>query len=50
MLNELAGQDSLTALSRAYRRYTSPAALVIDELGYIVEGNGFAHIDIPPKP
>jgi DNA replication protein DnaC len=41
MLNELAGQDSLTALSRAYRRYTSPAALVIDELAY-----GNRHADV----
>ncbi|MCC6624432.1 MAG: ATP-binding protein [Deltaproteobacteria bacterium] len=44
MLNELAGQDSLTALSRAYRRYTSPAILVIDELGYIAHGNRHADV------
>jgi DNA replication protein DnaC len=44
MLNELVGQDSLTALSRAYRRYTSPAILVIDELGYIAYGNRHADV------
>lgn len=44
MLNELAGQDGLTALSRAYRRYTSPAILVIDELGYVAYGNRHADV------
>lgn len=44
MLNELAGQDGLTALNRAYRRYTSPAILVIDELGYIAYGNRHADV------
>ena len=44
MLSELAGQDGLTALSRAYRRYTSPAILVIDELGYVAYGNRHADV------
>ena len=44
MLNELVGQDGLTALSRAYRRYTSPAILIIDELGYIAYGNRHADV------
>lgn len=44
MLNELAAQDSLMALSRAYRRYTSPAILVVDELGYVAYGNRHADV------
>lgn len=44
MLNELAAQDGLAALSRAYRRYTSPALLVIDELGYVAYGNRHADL------
>jgi DNA replication protein DnaC len=35
MLGELVNQDSSAALKRAFRRYTSPAVLVIDELGYL---------------
>lgn len=44
MLNELAGQDSMISLSRAYQRYTSPSILVIDELGYIAYGNRHADV------
>jgi DNA replication protein DnaC len=44
MLNELAAQDGLAALSRAYRRYTSPALLVVDELGYVAYGNRHADV------
>jgi len=44
MLNELAAQDSLMALSRAYRRYTGPAILVVDELGYVAYGNRHADV------
>jgi DNA replication protein DnaC len=44
MLNELAAHDGLIALSRAYRRYTSPALLVIDELGYVAYGNRHADV------
>ncbi len=35
MLNDLAAQDSSGALTRRLRRYTSPALLVIDEVGYL---------------
>lgn len=44
MLNELAAQEGLVALSRAYRRYTSPAVLVVDELGYVAYGNRHADV------
>jgi len=44
MLNELAAQDGLVALSRAYRRYTSPALLVVDELGYVAYANRHADV------
>lgn len=44
MLNELAAQDGLAALSRTYRRFTSPALLVIDELGYVAYGNRHADV------
>jgi DNA replication protein DnaC len=35
MLHDLAAQDSSTALSRRLRRYTTPALLCIDEVGYL---------------
>ena len=35
MLHDLAAQDSTTALARRLRRYTSPAILAIDEVGYL---------------
>lgn len=35
MLAELAAQDGTTALHRRLRRYTNPALLVIDEVGYL---------------
>jgi DNA replication protein DnaC len=35
MLHDLAAQDSSTALSRRLRRYTSPAVLCVDEVGYL---------------
>ncbi len=44
MLSELAAQEGLAALSRAYRRFTSPALLVIDELGYVAYANRHADV------
>jgi len=35
MLHDLAAQDSSTALSRRLRRYTTPAVLAVDEVGYL---------------
>ena len=35
MLHDLAAQDSSTALARRLRRYTRPALLAIDEVGYL---------------
>ena len=35
MLHDLAAQDSTTGLARRLRRYTSPAILAIDEVGYL---------------
>lgn len=35
MLHDLAAQDSSTALARRLRRYTSPAVLCVDEVGYL---------------
>ena len=35
MLHDLAAQDSSIALARRVRRYTSPAILAIDEVGYL---------------
>ena len=35
MLNDLSAQDSSMALRRRIRRYTTPALLVIDEVGYL---------------
>lgn len=44
MLGELVNQDSSAALKRAFRRYTSPAVLVIDELGYLAYGARHADV------
>jgi len=44
MLNELVQQDSSAALHRTYRRYTSPAVLIVDELGYVAYGNRHADV------
>jgi DNA replication protein DnaC len=35
MLNDLAAQDTSTALARRLRRYTRPAVLLVDEVGYL---------------
>ena len=43
MLNDLATLDG-SDLRRAYRRYTSPALLVVDELGYVAYGNRHADV------
>lgn len=44
MLTELATQDGVTTLQRAFRRYTSPGVLVIDELGYVAYANRHADV------
>ena len=44
MLTELAAQDGTAALHRTFRRYTSPAVLVVDELGYVAYGNRHADV------
>ena len=44
MLNELVSQDGSAALQRAFRRYTSPGVLMIDELGYVAYGNRHADV------
>lgn len=35
MLNDLAAQDTSTALTRRLRRYVNPVVLLIDEVGYL---------------
>lgn len=35
MLNDLAAQDTSTALTRRLRRYTNPTVLLVDEVGYL---------------
>jgi DNA replication protein DnaC len=35
MLNDLAAQDTSTALARRLRRYANPAVLLVDEVGYL---------------
>jgi DNA replication protein DnaC len=35
MLNDLTAQDTSTALARRLRRYTTPAVLMVDEVGYL---------------
>ena len=44
MLTELAAQDGTAALHRTFRRYTSPAVLVVDELGYVAYANRHADV------
>jgi len=44
MLTELAAQDGTAALRRAFRRYTSPTLLCIDELGYVAAANRHADV------
>jgi len=39
MLNDLALQDTSTALERRLRRYTTPSVLLIDEVGYLSYDN-----------
>jgi DNA replication protein DnaC len=35
LLNDLAAQDSGSALMRRFRRYSNPDILLIDEVGYL---------------
>jgi DNA replication protein DnaC len=44
MLHDLAAQDSSAALARRLRRYTSPAVLAIDELGYLSYDSRYADL------
>lgn len=44
MLTELTNQDGTMALKRAFRRYTSPGVLVIDELGYLAYSSRHADV------
>ncbi len=44
MLHDLAAQDSTTALARRLRRYTSPAILAIDEVGYLAYDTRYADL------
>jgi DNA replication protein DnaC len=44
MLHDLAAQDSSTSLARRLRRYTNPALLVIDELGYLSYDTRYADL------
>jgi DNA replication protein DnaC len=44
MLGELAAQDGARALGRAVRRYTSPALLAVDEVGYLAYGTRHADL------
>jgi DNA replication protein DnaC len=44
MLHDLAAQDSSTLLSRRLRRYTSPAILGIDEIGYLAYDTRYADL------
>ena len=44
MLHDLATQDSSTQLSRRLRRYTTPALLCIDELGYLSYDSRYADL------
>lgn len=44
MLAELIAADGLVTLQRTFRRYTSPAVLVIDELGYLAYSNRHADV------
>ena len=44
MLHDLAAQDSSTSLTRRLRRYTSPAVLAIDEVGYLAYDARYADL------
>lgn len=44
MLNDLAAQDSATALARRLRRYCRPRLLVLDEIGYFVHAGRAADL------
>lgn len=44
MLHDVAAQDSTTALARRLRRYTGPAILAIDEVGYLAYDTRYADL------
>jgi DNA replication protein DnaC len=44
MLHDLATQDSSTLLSRRLHRYTSPAILAVDEVGYLAYDTRYADL------
>jgi DNA replication protein DnaC len=44
MLHDLAAQDSSTALARRLRRYTAPALLCVDEVGYLAYDTRYADL------
>ena len=44
MLHDLAAQDSDSSLARRLRRYTQPAVLCIDELGYLAYDTRYADL------
>ncbi len=44
MLNELAAQETASALQRRLRRYVNPSLLVIDEVGYLSYDNRHADL------
>jgi len=44
MLHDLAAQDSDASLARRLRRYTQPALLCIDEVGYLAYDNRYADL------
>ena len=44
MLNDLTAQDGDNALKRRFRKYTQPALLAIDEIGYLSYSNRHADL------
>jgi len=44
LLNDLAAQDSASALQKRLRRYLRPRLLAVDELGYLAYGNHHADL------
>jgi DNA replication protein DnaC len=44
MLHDLAAQDSSTRLTRRLRRYTAPAVLCVDEVGYLSYDSRYADL------
>jgi DNA replication protein DnaC len=44
MLNELAAQDSATALQRRLKHYARPTLLIVDEIGYLSYSNRHADL------